>query len=173
MNTRLPLIFFMSISLGGSALLFAHEGEEHSAETDQAVMGDDGFEVISKEPTKNQTQMVNALYLKHVKPIFKEKCLDCHGSGNPLPWYSNIPGPKQLIEEDMREAKKHMDMSEDIPFSGHGTLKDDLTAIEEVMKDNSMPPFRYKIMHWNSGLSEDEKVSIQKWIEKSRVILNK
>ena len=75
-----------------------------------------------------------------MKPIFQKKCLACHGTGNTLPWYASIPGPKQLIQNDIKEAKKHMDMSQDFPFLGHGTPKDDLKALKKTIKKETMPP---------------------------------
>lgn len=146
-------------------IVFAHEGEKHEVD-------DDGWETISKKVPKETLESINALYLKNVKPIFQKKCLDCHGSGNPLPWYSNIPGPKQLILRDIKEAKRHMDMSNDFPFSGHGTPEDDLKALAKTVKEGSMPPFRYKIMHWSSSLSEDNKKAINEWVEDSLKLIN-
>ncbi|MCB0327088.1 MAG: heme-binding domain-containing protein, partial [Bdellovibrionales bacterium] len=106
------------------------------------------------------------------KSIFKQKCFNCHGIVDALPWYAKIPGPKQLIHQDIREAKEHMDMSEGFPFQGHGTPLDDLEAIERVLEENSMPPLRYKVMHWRSGVTSKEKAVIQEWIKKGRKILN-
>ncbi|HMR24070.1 MAG TPA: heme-binding domain-containing protein [Oligoflexia bacterium] len=130
-----------------------------------------GFEIISNEPTKKQLDKINALYQKKVYKIFKKKCLDCHGSSNSKPWYAQIPGPKKLINNDIKEAKKHMDMSKGFPFKGHGAPVDDLDAIERVLKEDSMPPFRYKLVHWWSGVTAKEKSTIHQWIEESKKII--
>ena len=142
-----------------------HKDEKH--ETDE-----DGWEVVSKKIPKETMELINSSYLKNVKPIFQKKCLNCHGTGNPLPWYSTIPGPKQLILYDIKEAKEHMDMTNDFPFSGHGTPSDDLKALAETVKEGSMPPFRYKIMHWRSSLNESDKKTINEWVEGSLKLIN-
>lgn len=132
---------------------------------------EDGFEVVAKKPTKKPIFEINALYVKNVKPIFKAKCLDCHGVGKEKPWYFSIPGPRQLMLHDINEAKEHMNMSEDFPFEGHGALEDDLDAIERTIKENSMPPWQYKLVHWSSSPTELEKKIILDWIKKSHNIL--
>ena len=90
-----------------------------------------------------------------------------------MPWYAGIPGPKQLIQNDIKEAKEHMDMSNDFPFEGHGTPKDDLEALNKTVKENTMPPIQYKILHWSSSLTEDEKRTVNKWVADSLKLLTK
>lgn len=156
--TRVLLLLFPLI-------VFAHEGERHP-------VNDEEWETISEKVSENTLKEINFSYVKKVKPIFQNKCLDCHGSGNPLPWYASIPGPKHLILDDIKEAKKHMDMSSDFPFLGHGTPEDDLMALAKTVKQGSMPPLRYKIMHWSSSLNEDENKAISEWIEDSLNLIN-
>lgn len=124
--------------------------------------------------TKEQLSAINSTYLTTVKPIFKQKCLDCHGSGNKMPWYFSIPGPRQLMNRDIQEAKEHLDMSNDFPFMGHGSSpKEDLEEIKKVIEEDSMPPWQYKMIHWNSSLTEGEKKSVLGWVVKSTKILLK
>ena len=143
------LIFFLP------TIILAQKDEKYEIDKD-------GWEVISKKIPMKKMELINLSYLKNVKPIFQKKCLDCHGVGNPLPWYAKIPGPKQLIINDIKEAKQYMDMTNDFPFSGHGTPEDDLKALAETVKEGSMPLFRYKIMHWRSSLNENDKKNYQR-----------
>jgi len=135
--------------------LLAHQGKKHPP----------------IEAAKAKVDKVNARYLKRIKPIFRKKCFDCHATAARLPWYAKIPGPKQLIRRDMREAKKHMDMRRDFPFAGHGTPLEDFDALEEILKDGSMPPLRYRIMHRGAALNGEEKEAILNWINASRPLL--
>jgi Haem-binding domain len=137
---------------------FAHE--QHHAETMKSKS-------ISAETADNNTVSINEVYLKEVKPIFKRSCFDCHSSSTSYPWYSKIPGAKQIIENDIRESKEHLDLSNDFPFGGHGTPTQDLEAIDEVIKEGSMPPFRYRILHSKSNISADEKLVIENWVKSS------
>lgn len=153
-----------------ATLRFAHA---HKDEVHKPNIDDDGFEVIETGPSPDQLTKINTEYLKKIKPIFQNKCLACHGTGISLPWYSVIPGPKQLIESDIAEAKEHMDMTNDFPFGGHGSPADDLEALKRTVLEGTMPPFRYKIMHWRSGLSVEEKARIINWIEDSMKTINR
>jgi len=139
-----------------SYVSFSHLKEDHKKEESNMRTGEN-----------SRIKEINRSYLKDIKPIFQNKCFDCHGTVKSLPWYSVLPGPKQLIQDDMREAKEHLDMREDFPFKGHGTPRNALIEIKEVVEDNSMPPLRYKLLHWHSGLDGDEKKRIEDWVERS------
>lgn len=131
----------------------------------------DGFEIVNPEPTTEMLEKINAEYQRQVKPLFKEKCLSCHGVNNNLPWYSVIPGVSHLLEYDMREAKEHMDMSSGFPFAGHGSPRDDLKALARVVRKDEMPPLRYQVLHWDSKLTTQEKALVQQWIKDSLELL--
>ena len=121
----------------------------------------------ASEVEKEKLRQINLDYVSTVKPIFDKSCFDCHSSATRFPWYSDLPGAKQLIQKDVSEAKTHVDMTNDFPFESHGTPKEDLEAIRDSVRDGSMPPFRYRIMHWGSGLNDEEKARVLDWIEKS------
>lgn len=106
-------------------------------------------------------------YQSTVEPIFRKSCLDCHGQAQHLPWYFSIPGPKQLIEHDIKEAKENIDMTKGFPFKGKASVKELTTSIQDVIEDNSMPPFRYRLLHWNSKMTDAEKKIILKWISET------
>ncbi len=153
-------IFIILLSIF-STIVFSHKGEKHKKER------------TTKEVSVEEIKAINSEYVKKIKPTFKRKCFDCHGTVNKLPWYSKIPGPKQIINHDIEEAKKHMDMSEDFPFKGHGTQKEDLESLRNTVDKNTMPPLRYKIMHWKSSLTKKEKKLIENWVEESLLLLSK
>jgi hypothetical protein len=114
---------------------------------------------------------VNEQYLKAVKPIFQKKCFDCHGGTTIYPWYHQIPGVRQLLDHDIREARTDMDMSQDFPFLGKGSPTDYLGTIEDAMSDGSMPPFRYRIIHRDSKLTDGEKQTILQWVHEGQKLL--
>lgn len=82
-----------------------------------------------------------------------------------MPWYSRIPGPKQLIQWDIDKAKEHMDMTNEFPFKGHGGPVKDLKAIIKTVEKGNMPPLRYKVLHWDSSLEFDEVDLIKDWAQ--------
>ena len=151
----------VAISIFSSQLAFSHGGKSHTTEE---LSVDVKKESVS---TTKQLGEINELYEKTVKPIFKVKCLDCHGSGNKKPWYYRVPGVRQLMDSDIDEAREHLDMSNGFPFSGHGSPQKDLEEIKEVISENSMPPWQYVAIHWESYLSTGERKMVLEWVEQS------
>lgn len=145
---------------------WAHEGEDHSKKVKEDQVSDGPNNLLKKK-----YEQVNDEYLKSVKPIFKRSCFNCHGDKTSYPWYYKVPGVKQLIDYDIKESKKHLDFSKDFPFISHGTPLKDLNAIDKAVRNDSMPPFRYRVMHSDSKLSNDDIKKIGKWIKKSKEIL--
>lgn len=145
--------------------VWGHGGEDHSKDVKQPKVVKPNAEIEEKYIRINQE------YLKTVKPIFQKSCFDCHGNTTVYPWYYKIPGVKQLIDSDIKESKKHLDFSKDFPFVSHETPIKDLDAIGKSIKNDSMPPFRYLIMHGDKKLTKDEVKQVDKWIKESKEIL--
>lgn len=137
----------------------SHEGHHH--------------ELTAEEKNQVTLKEINNAYLSSVKPIFQKSCFDCHSSTTHYPWYANLPLAKQLIASDLQEAKKHMDMSHDFPFQGHGSPLEDLKAIEESVSKGEMPPLRYRLMHLNKTVSAEDREAISDWVRQSLKSLGK
>lgn len=114
---------------------------------------------------------IAAAYQTDIKPIFKAKCFDCHSTQTVYPWYYKIPGVKQMIEYDIREAKKHLDMTQDFPFISHETPFKDLKSIQEEIEEDAMPPLKYLLGHWDARLTPAEKEKVSRWTTKSIQLL--
>ena len=172
MSYLLPILVLVFISF---SQVYGHGGEDHEnpKPENEIELDADGFEIVSTAPSKKMLDKINNKYLSDVKKIFLNKCLSCHGVNDSPPWYYHIPGPKQLMDYDMREAKKHMDMSNDFPFGGHGSPIDDLNALTKTIQKDDMPPMNYRIMHWDSKVTEAEIKVINNWIKESEKILIK
>lgn len=159
---RRVLISLISMLFSGS--VFAHKGEKH--EEKKAHVKPSRTEIVLFENLNNE-------YVKNVKPIFLKSCLDCHGSPVSLRWYYAFPVAKQLMNYDMKESKAHLDMTKDFPFGGHGSPLEDLEAIASVLENESMPPLRYRMMHWSSRITSQERKTIASWIQNGKEALKK
>ena len=124
---------------------------------------DDALNIAYKE--------INTLYLQNIKPIFEKKCFDCHSDNQHFPWYYKIPGIKQMIDSDIKEAKIHMNMKQDFPFISHETPLKDLESLKKIAEKGGMPPLSYLIGHWNSSLTNIEEKNIILWTERSITLL--
>merc|ERR1711879_572953 len=93
---------------------------------------------------KDKYKKINEEYLENIKPIFEAKCFNCHSSTTSYPFYYKIPGVKNMIDKDIKEAKKHIDFSKDFPFISHETPINDLKSLNKIGQKGGMPPLRYK-----------------------------
>jgi len=108
---------------------------------------------------------INEAYKENIRPIFKKACFNCHSNETKYPWYYKVPIIKEQIDSDIEEANKHLTMGDDFPFGGHGTPIEDLEAISKSIQEDTMPPFEYQVMHWESFLKEEEKNAIVLWAQ--------
>jgi len=128
--------------------------------------------VMSMDENKTEVfKEINEAYIKEVKPIFKAKCFDCHGTIESYPWYYKVPGIKQLMDWDMEESKEHLDMRKDFPFVSHESPLEDLKSLKEVIEEDDMPPIQYVLGHWDSYLTKLEKETVYEWVDGSIKIL--
>jgi len=122
-------------------------------------------------PNRLAYEEINRLYQENVVPIFKIKCFDCHSHQTTYPWYYKIPGVKQFLDSDIREGLEHFDFTQGFPFGGHHPALEQPEAIEESIAEGDMPPWRYRLMHKGSALTEREKQDILNWVRTSRQLL--
>lgn len=158
-------IIFLLFPLMFASFSFAHKNHH---ETKKQPDTQESAKVLITNLEK-----INEIYKSDVKPIFQRSCFDCHSQSPHLPWYHSLPIVHGLLENDMKEAKEHLDFTDDFPFKGHGSPKEDLEAIADAIRDKTMPPFRYKIMHRDSGLNDQEREAILRWTTGSQKLLEK
>ena len=165
MRYNLIIILFVLPILG-----FSHGGEDHSKDKKKKEERNDSHSGTKVDFNKKHLIAIDNNY-KIVKPIFVNKCFDCHSSSKPLPWYSKVPLVGSIVKGDRKEGLTHLDLTKDFPFGGHGGPIDDIKAIQKSIDEESMPPLRYKAFHWRSGLTEKEKEQVNQWVEKSLQLL--
>ena len=139
------------------------------------LVDSEGFQIVNPGPSCEVLKSINQEYLRVVKPIFTQKCLMCHADsgGQTHPLYVVVPPTSWMVTRDIREARKKMDMTFDFPFQGHGSPPDDLQAVHKVVEKGSMPPLKFKMLHWQSGLTIQEQEAVKEWVQNSLKQLNK
>ena len=106
-----------------------------------------------------------------VRYIFKNSCFDCHSDSTKYPWYHVLPFIGGMIDDDIEEAKEHLDMSNDFPFGGHAAQIEQLKVIKEQIKDGDMPILSYRFMHWGHLIEGKRQDSVFLWIDESIALL--
>src|ERR1700677_4163911 len=105
------------------------------------------------EPAKGVgTLLQGANMPAETKTVLVTKCADCHSSKTRWPLYARIAPGSWLIERDIVEARKKMDLSrwEQMPEEKQQVLT---AKIFEEAKSGDMPPLQYRLLHWNARLS--------------------
>ncbi len=85
------------------------------------------------------------------RATFMKACGDCHSNETAYPWYSRIAPASLLIEKDVRDGRKHFNISE-----WDRSVRGGDDAAEEVQK-GSMPIGPYLLMHPEANLNAAEK----------------
>jgi cytochrome c len=106
------------------------------------------------EPAKGLGTLLEAATMPaDAKAVLVKKCADCHSSETRWPVYARIAPGSWLIERDIVEARKKMDLShwEQMPADKQQVLT---AKIFEEAKSGDMPPLQYRLLHWTAKLSK-------------------
>ena len=89
------------------------------------------------------------------KALLVTKCADCHSSETRWPVYARIAPGSWLIERDIVDARKHMDLSrwELLSMEQQQVL---LAKISKEAKSGDMPPLQYVALHWGAKLTHTD-----------------
>ena len=89
------------------------------------------------------------------KAVLVQKCADCHSSETRWPVYARVAPGSWLIERDIVEARKKMDLSrwEEMPVETQEVLA---AKIVQEAKSGEMPPLQYRLLHWDARLSKGD-----------------
>jgi hypothetical protein len=102
-----------------------------------------------------------------VADVFAHACINCHSEKTRWPWYSQIAPASWLVENDVKRARKHLNLSrwDSLDTAEQRML---LTAIATVIENGEMPPGRYVVFHPEAKLSPGESVQVIEWTRAER-----
>ena len=86
------------------------------------------------------------------KAVLVTKCADCHSNATMWPVYARVAPGSWLIERDIVEARKKMDLSRWQEMSAEKQQELAAKIIQEA-KSGAMPPLQYLALHWNAKIS--------------------
>lgn len=101
-----------------------------------------------------------------VAAILEKKCLVCHAPDQELPFYANFPIARDLITRDVKAGTAFINLVDELNPGGNAPVSESaLAMIEYSASSGSMPPARFVVLHWDSGLSANEKKVILDWVK--------
>lgn len=100
----------------------------------------------------------------------QESCADCHSSEMTAePIYGRLPLASTLIARDRKEAQAVLNLSAQQLRGTEPISAPDLYRIASSVSNGSMPPGRYRALHWKgiSGLSEGDKRAVLRYVKEA------
>ena len=97
-----------------------------------------------------------------VRAALERSCSDCHSNMTRWPWYSAVTPVNYFIARDVRDGRRHLNLSEWMRMSpvrrGHA-----YENIADEVSHGEMPPANYLIMHVWAKLTDDEVRAVTEW----------
>jgi hypothetical protein len=94
--------------------------------------------------------------------IISRVCANCHSERVAWPWYGYVAPVSWLLENDVSEARSHINLSR---WSRYSQSEKEvlLSAIGAAVRTGEMPPSRYQMLHPEAKLSPAEREHLYQW----------
>jgi cytochrome c len=109
----------------------------------------------------------NAQVPNEVRPILVEKCADCHSDQTRVPFYGRFAPASWLMERDILEARKAMNLSRWDTYSADQQQTLVAKMVQET-KSHEMPPVQYRLIHWNARVADADVRALSHWAQGSQ-----
>jgi hypothetical protein len=99
-----------------------------------------------------------------VAHLMETACLDCHSFRTRWPWYSSLAPASWLIASDVRDGRKHLNLS----LWGEYSAEHRNAALDDIVNELShekMPPARYTLFHPRARLGSAGRTMLVQWAE--------
>jgi cytochrome c len=97
-----------------------------------------------------------------VRTILAAKCGDCHSSLTHAPFYGRFAPVSWLMERDIVEARKAMNLSlwDTYPADQQQTIE---AKILHETRSDEMPPVQYRMIHWDARIVDADLRIFDQW----------
>jgi len=100
----------------------------------------------------------------YISNMLQEKCSDCHTPHKKtLPFYFSLPIAREIISRDIADAQNTFTISEEQLTGKQAMEPAQIAEIEAELQANTMPPLRYKAMHWKSFITNEDQQKVRDW----------
>lgn len=107
---------------------------------------------------------------ENVRSMLAEKCADCHSSRTNAPVYGRFAPMSWLMERDIVEARKKMNLS---LWDSYSADQQQL-LLAQILHETSareMPPMQYGMIHWNARITDADVAELSRIVHGSNGIL--
>ncbi len=99
-----------------------------------------------------------------IDALLTRACYDCHSNQTRWPWYSQVAPVSWLVAHDVTLGRKELNFSEWGSYYPQ-TRRRKLQWMGRVIREGSMPPWSYRLMHPRARLTGAERAMLDRWIE--------
>ena len=102
----------------------------------------------------------------NIRETLMTKCADCHSTQTKAPLYSLLAPFSWLMERDVVRARKAMNLSQ---WNNYSDEERDAFKVKIHLetKSNRMPLLQYRILHWNTRITDVDIDSLSEWARQS------
>lgn len=111
--------------------------------------------------------MIDAAMDNAIAKIVEKSCQNCHLERTQWPWYSYVAPMSWLIEGDVYNGRKHMNLSRWDEYDSE-QKQAILSEIAVMVKNHKMPLPRYLFLHPEAKLSDSDVDRIYQWARSER-----
>jgi hypothetical protein len=101
-----------------------------------------------------------------VQTVLKRACYDCHSSETVWPWYSHVAPVSWYVANDVNTGRGHVNFQDWEAQVNPQEGLEHLGLVCKLMREGSMPPADYRIMHRVSNVSPEETNAVCAWTQK-------
>jgi cytochrome c len=116
---------------------------------------------VPTAPIFNRGQIPDA-----VRTVLVEKCVDCHSDQPRVPFYGRLAPASWLMERDIVEARKAMNLSKWDSYSADQQQTLAAKMVQEA-KSHDMPPLQYRLIHWKASIKQADIAAFAAWAHAS------
>ncbi len=105
-----------------------------------------------------------------VRTVLAQACGNCHSQNTRWPWYSHVAPFSWLIENDVKRAREHLNLSR-WNILDAVEQRSLLTSIATVVENREMPLHKYLMFHGEARLSPEDSLQVIEWTRAERTRL--
>ena len=101
---------------------------------------------------------------EQIETLLTRACYDCHSNRTRWPWYSRIAPASWLVARDVALGRKELNFSEWGSYYPQ-TQTRKLQWMGRMLRERSMPPWSYRLMHPAARLGAEDRAMLERWVE--------
>jgi len=99
-----------------------------------------------------------------IKTLLRRACYDCHSNETRWSWHTYVAPISWLVERDVKRGRQELNFSEWGSYYPT-TRRRKLQWMDRALREETMPPWTYRVLHPGAGLTQHELIALEKWIE--------